>query len=349
MTISFSEKENPWVGNENSIWLATTLELCRNVDKFHFPIKLNAERKAHIIQLIHKTLSQSDIFSGLSLLLATEISPMDRQFLFEHFLIFGHPPQPHPGEAFVIDSSGQILFVLNIKDHVQLYALSTSQDLERSWTLLTKIEDALQKTIQFAFSEEFGYLTSDPMHTGTGLIVSAFMHVPALILEEKLASFLDEERQEAVFALNLYGNSEDFLGDILVLKNRYTLGVTEEIIISNIHKAALRLLAEENSARNELKKKKPEDAEDKISRAVGILQNSFSIGTSEALKALSLVKLGIELGWIKGIDLATINRLFFECRRAHLARRIGPQFSLEHAHAIRAEFLRQETKSLHFA
>lgn len=348
MTAIVTPFEKPWSGNENSIWLATTLELCRNVDKFHFPTKLDAERKAHIIQLVYKTLAQSKVCPGLSLFLAKETAPLDREFLLEHFLIFGHAPQPHPGEAFLIDSSGQILLILNVRDHLQLFALNTSEDLERSWSGLTKIEDTLQKTIQFAFSDQFGYLTSDPMHAGTGLIVSAFMHVPALGLEGRLIDLLEQERQNAVFALNIYGNTEEYLGDIVVLKNRYTLGITEEIIISTIHKSALRIKSEEIHVREELKKNRPEPALDKVSRALGVLQHSFSLGTSESLKALSLVKLGVELGWIKGVDLASINKLFFECRRAHLARRIGPQFTLEHAHAIRAEFFRNETKALQF-
>ena len=324
MTNFFAGIEKPWMGNENSIWLATTLELSRNVDKFHFPTKLDAEKKAHIIQLIYKALTQTDICPGLSLCFSKETPPLDREFLLEHFLIFGHAPQPHPGEAFLFDSSGQFLFILNVRDHLQLFALTISEDLERSWSGLTKIEDALQKTIQFAFSDQFGYLTSDPMHAGTGLIVSAFMHVPALSLENRLADFLEKEQQDAVFALSIYGNTEEYLGDIVVLKNRFTIRVTEEIIISTIHKAALRLKSKEAHIRAELKSNRPEPALDKVSRALGVLQNSFSLGTTESLRALSLVKLGVELGWIQGITLAAVNTLFFECRRAHLARRIGP-------------------------
>ncbi len=58
---------------------------------------------------------------------------------------------------------------------------------------------------------------------------------------------------------------------------------------------------------------------DKMSRAYGLLLHSYQLETKEALNALSQIKLGIDLGWIQGINDQEINELLFRCRRAHLA------------------------------
>ena len=42
---------SPWHNNENVIWLASTLRINRNIEKFNFPQKLDAERKKHIVTL----------------------------------------------------------------------------------------------------------------------------------------------------------------------------------------------------------------------------------------------------------------------------------------------------------
>lgn len=334
--------EKPWVENENNIWLATTLELQRNIDKFHFPARLDQERKAHIVKLIYSALLGSKIKKDLKLLPTPELTPLDREYVLEHFLIFGSVPQPHPGEAYLIDGSGLFLGMINIIDHLHLFAINTSQDLERSWQMLTQTEEALSKSIQFAFSNEFGYLTADPFQAGTGLVVSAFLHVPALLLQNNFSVNIAKDQQESVVISNLQGRSEDFLGDMAVVKNRYTLGVTEEIIISTVHQSAFKLMTQEKHAREELLEKPSEEALDRVSRALGVLQHSYTIGTSEALRNLSYVKLGLELGWIKGGSAAALNKLFFDCRRAHLSKCSESTFSIEHAHTIRASFLREQ-------
>lgn len=70
--------EKPWVENENNIWLATTLELQRNIDKFHFPARLDQERKAHIVKLIYSALLGSKIKKDLKLLPTPELTQIGR-------------------------------------------------------------------------------------------------------------------------------------------------------------------------------------------------------------------------------------------------------------------------------
>ena len=35
-------KDDPWTSNTNPIWLGSTLKFFRNIEKFHFPTKLDA-------------------------------------------------------------------------------------------------------------------------------------------------------------------------------------------------------------------------------------------------------------------------------------------------------------------
>lgn len=50
----FSQKK-PWADNDHLIWLVTTINLSRNIDRFNFPGKLEGTRQKQIIELIKKS------------------------------------------------------------------------------------------------------------------------------------------------------------------------------------------------------------------------------------------------------------------------------------------------------
>ena len=88
------------------------------------------------------------------------------------------------------------------------------------------------------------------------------------------------------------------------------------------------------------------DLMDKVSRAFAILIHSYRMETKEALNEISLVKLGIDLGWVEGVTAAELNHLFFHCRRAHLLVALKePEMSLEQVPHKRAEFIHKTLKN----
>lgn len=335
---------SPWDNNENVIWLASTLCLHRNIDKFKFPAKLEVEKRKHLVVQLSKAILALKDLPGAFAILAEDMTALEKNFLLEHFLIFDGFHEAHQGEAFIIDDSGEFIALLNLKDHLQLQYTDCSGDLERSSSRLAQIENNLTSSFNFAFSERFGFLTSDPLNSGTGFVATAYLHVPALIHNNLLAEVMEKEKNESVLFTGLQGSAEDLVGDILTIHNRYTLGVTEENILSALRGAILKLLVAEKSARSKIKTEDNNPIKDKVSRALGVLKYSFQLETVEALSAISLVKLGIELGWIKGITVKEINKIFFTCRRAHLNYCLKEKIPQEQVAAKRAEFIREKAK-----
>jgi len=129
---------------------------------------------------------------------------------------------------------------------------------------------------------------------------------------------LEEHKKESVNALGLSGGLDRFEGDFLLLKNSYTLGTSEESILADLHTTATGLILAEKNKREDYKKQSPSALKDDISRAYGLLKHSYQLEIKEALDALSLIKLGIDLGWVEGVSDGEINEIFFRCRRAHI-------------------------------
>jgi protein arginine kinase len=145
------------------------------------------------------------------------------------------------------------------------------------------------------------------------------LHIPALHHTGELHEILAKQPEEGIMTMGLEGALDDLVGDFLILQNRYTLGVTEEGLIHALQNTAMKLSTAEKNLRIHLKESGNTEIKDLVSRAYGLLIHSYQLQTKEALNALSLIKLGLDLGWISGISSQTLNTLFFKCRRAHLA------------------------------
>lgn len=307
---------------------------------------MEGARKTHLLQLLSKPyLASSQLLSPL-LLKVDEMAPYEKEFLIEHFLLSEGFQEAHAGSGVSIDKSGAIIALFNLKDHLQLQYTDTSGDLEKGYSLITALENAITGSLNFAFSPKFGFLTSDPLHTGTGLIVSSYLHLPALIHTKSLHDAIEKEKSEGVVATGLQGNPDELVGDILMLRNLYTLGVNEETILSTQRTAIMHLVVAEKSMRSRIKQEKMPLVKDLISRACGSLKYAYQLEAPEALSQLSLVKLGIELGWVTGLSIKEINRLLFDSRRSHLAYLLDAKVMPEEIAAKRAEYLRNQTQNV---
>lgn len=344
-------EKKPWSNNDNTAWLGSTISLHRNIEKFKFPGKLSSDRKKQIIALVTKDLLSNEIIAaaGLknpTLVKADDIGVLEKEFLAEHFLTTQNFNQTHAGEGFIIDESGEFLAALNMHDHIQLQLTDCKGELEQSWSRLVAIETGLGKSLSYSFLPKFGFLTSDPTECGTALTVTVYLQLSGLIHLEKIDDMLEKYADDSLYITGIQGDPNEVIGDILVVRNNYTLGITEENILSSIRSFTTKMLSEENTARSHIKKEQSADFKDKISRAYGILIHSYQIDAIEALNALSLLKLGAEAGWISGFTNRQANALIFACRRAHLLFDSGEKISQEDLPHKRAEKIHASLKDV---
>jgi protein arginine kinase len=335
----FLALREPWSSNDNPVWLATTLRLLRNVDKYPFPVKLPLDQRKRLLALLSESLLESGSFAKGTFIPAEKIGPLEKEFLYEHFLAGRGFQQALEGEGFLLDSTGHFFATVNLRDHLHLQVTDCNQELEKGWNQLMAIESELSKSVTFAFSQRFGYLTSDPNQCGTGLSVQLYLHLPALRHTGKLNELLEERHDEGISARGLLGGLDPLIGDLLVLRNRRTLGVTDEAILQTMRSAGLRLVVAEKSARSQIRQQGTPALKDLVSRAFGLLIHSYQLETHEAWNALSLLKLGIDLGWLTGVDHRTVNELLFSTPRAHLICEYSQEVAQQEVAHLRAAFL----------
>ncbi len=333
---SYITQSNPWEKRTHPIWLSSLVSLKRNIASFCFPAKLNTLELEHSLQLINQAFStQKDFFS----LPAEKLKALDKELLFEYFLCEESFQNCFNGQGFVLNKTGQFFAQLNIQDHINMQWIDSIGDLENSYTQLASIETDLGASLPFAYNTTFGYLTTNPAVCGTGLRISAYLHIPALVFLKKLPHL--KEQDPAITLQFLVEN-------IAILRNRYTLGVSEEDILRSLCTNINSWIALEEKARAQLSDNQLLEAKDAVSRAYGLLMHANLIQTKEALNSLSLLKWGSDMGWVEGFNNALFNQLFFNCQRAHTSHLFSiPEKNLDDLCAARATHIKKTLTPTH--
>src|SRR5579862_7204111 len=340
-------EHTPWEAGSNPIWPATAFTLHRNITRFNFPPKLSTGHFQQTLSTLSDHLLKSTSLEKPQFLKAENINASDKEFLYEHFLCTEGFQNTLSGQGFLIDDTGNFLALINIDDHLQMRVIECQGNWDNAWNKLNQIETTLGSAVEYAFLPRFGYLTSDPKLCGTGLVVQAYLHLPALIHTAQLPETLQKQKEEGISAAGMGGSLDNIFGDLLVLQNSYTLGLSEENILHDVQSTAMKLMALEKTLRAHLKTENNLDMKDQISRAYGLMLHSYQLQTKEALSALSLIKLGVDLQWIEGITDKVINTLFFQCRRAHLGEILGEHLTDPHEIARkRAEYVHKHIQSI---
>ena len=329
-------QETFWDQNDGNIDLASLILLKRNIDRFLFPSKLDKEKKSQILSLLSQPLVTEN--KDLNLIKGEECSSVDKEWLQEHFF------SPHPLQEFqkgegILLSEGPFSAIFNLHEHLQLQFLGSKNEIDEGWNYLSKKDDALQEAASFAFSPYFGFLTSNPKEAGTALEVQILLQTPALSLfrEEEHLLFGEEDRIEA---LPLFSHNPGVERSLLLIRNRFSIGLSEAQILSLVKGFADKVIAKEIFLRKRLIEKEEGATKDRVSRAFGLLVHSYQIETLEALDAFGWLKLGLENGWITGVTRVKLNQLLIQVRRAHLTQVIA-------ADAPREELLHKRSELLH--
>ncbi len=149
------------------------------------------------------------------------------------------------------------------------------------------MDTELERKLDYAFSPELGYLTACPTNLGTGIRVSAMLHLPGLVLAEQINQIIASVNKLGLAVRGLYGEGTEALGNVFQVSNQMTLGEVEADIVERLNKVLLQIIEHEENARAMLLEKKPKFVFNHIGRAYGILANAHSITSKETMNLLS--------------------------------------------------------------
>ncbi len=329
-------------GPESDVVISSRARLARNLEAFPFPIRMSREQEEKvIIQARDAVLKSSNAMSGQFLFIEIDsLDPVERQALVEKHLVSPNLIEGKRKGAALISRDEKISIMINEEDHLRIQCMFPGLQLMRAWELCDRIDNLFEEKLDFSYDNKYGYLTCCPTNMGTGMRASVMLHLPALVMTGYIRQILEACGKLGIAVRGLYGENSEASGNMFQISNQVTLGQTEEEIVTGITNITTQIIEQERVIRKELHDQNPYRFEDKVFRSMGLLANSRIMSSEEGLKLLSDVRLGIDMGIIKDINIETLNEIMLITQPASIQKSEGRHLAAEERDIKRAEIIR---------
>jgi protein arginine kinase len=333
-------------GPDSEIVMSSRVRLARNLKKLPFVVRANDGSRKNVRDTVHAAIQQCASLQRTWFVELDQINEIDRHFLVERHLVSREHVANPAFRAVVIGAGEMISIMVNEEDHLRIQVIQSGLNLENAWELIDSIDNELARVLEFAYSNEWGYLTCCPTNTGTGLRGSVMLHLPALVMTKQINKVLHTITKLGLAARGFYGEGTEATGNFFQISNQVTLGRTEVELIENIQRIIMQVIEHEQTAREALLTQNREQLEDRVWRSFGILQNARIIASQEALDLFSSVRLGIDLNILGGLSRERFNELFLYTQPAHLQKIHKKVLSSKERDIMRAELIRKRLSNL---
>jgi len=331
----------------DGIVMSSRVRLARNLHNKPFPGWLKKSQREELLQIIQPALRNLPEMKSSAIHQTMDaFNPLEKQMLVEQHLISREHAAKNSGSGLVVNQERTLSVMINEEDHLRLQSIYPGFQLEAAWEVIDKIDTELEEELEFAYSATLGYLTACPTNVGTGMRASAMLHLPGLVLSEQINQVIKSVNQIGLAVRGLYGEGTEALGNLFQISNQMTLGESERQILDRLTKVVNHLIEHELNARQKLLQEKGRMVADQLGRAYGVMQNSYSITSKEALNLLSLLILGVDLGILPNSLREKIDELFVLTQPAHLQQAAARKLNADERDAFRSDLLRDKLKSI---
>lgn len=349
-TTKITECNSEWLrvdGPENHIVITSRIRFARNLRAKPFPgWARSAERIAVLEEILPCVQALTEMQGESFTELMQDLNALEKQVLVERHLVSREHAAKGRGSAVAINSNHSLSIMINEEDHLRMQAIQAGLQIDTAYSQLCSVDDALSSALDFAYDQQWGYLTACPTNLGTGLRASVMVHLPALVLSDQIGQVIQAVNRIGLAVRGLYGEGTEAMGNLFQISNQTTLGESEEEIIKRLSKVVATVIHHEQNARESLAESKPRMLMDQVGRAYGILSHAYSMASKEALNLLSHIRLGIDLGIFDESTRQLVDELFIETQPAHIQKKSKKKLTAGQRDALRALIIRDKLQKL---
>jgi protein arginine kinase len=310
-----------------------------------FPNRLESQDMLPIRSVMERFAAESSLGEGLSLIELRRVHDNEKRYLRERNVI---TPEMEGSEyaMVAVGRHGDFIILINEEDHFRIQVIRPGLQFTEAYRMADAIDSELNRFVPYAFSDEIGYLTSCTSNLGTGLRVSALLHLPVVTMKNRVQDMVPEEKRHYVEIRGTAGRPNRPMGCIYQLASRVALGISEVDIIEIADEVLARIIDIEDSLRDELYSENRLELEDSVCRSFGILSCARRLSYVEAMEHLSGVRLGVILAIIKNTEIQAVNDMMVSSQWAHLQQHYGIVFkNAAECDEYRADYLRNNLKN----
>lgn len=328
------------------IVISSRIRLARNLSQFFFPGWANSSQRDEVLATCLNAIGRMDSMKNGTRLEMAELTELEKQILVERHLISRELQHKSPESGVYISSDQSCSIMVNEEDHLRIQKVRRGMHFSELWQEINPIDSYLEKELDYAFSDDFGYLTACPTNLGTGIRASAMLHLPGLVIADHMEKVVRTVNHLGIAVRGLFGEGSEATGSLFQISNQQTLGESETHIIDRLTKVLDAIIEQEQNAREKLLEDSPAMIHDKLSRAAGILQSAYLLNSEESMSMLSLLRLAVDLHFLPEHFRCVIDRFFIETQPGHVQYQCGKATGPQERDEWRATQMRNAFASL---
>ena len=321
--------------------ISSRVRLARNYKDVPFASMMNHAGAEKTIDYAAQAVIAAGRDQDFQMLRMEALSTDERNRLVEHHLISYDLLKFTDLSAALISRDKTLSIMVNEEDHLRIQGLLPGMQLIHAAEIAFDADSMLSVNHEYAFDTQWGYLTSCPTNTGTGMRASTMLHLPALSATRQMGAVTQAVSRLGLTVRGLYGEGSAALGNLYQLSNQVTLGKTEEDMIRSLIAATRQLADHELAVREKLIERNPAEREDKIMRSVGIMSQARIMPLSEFMQYMSDMRLAVCSGYMTA-ELQTIDQMMMDLQPASIRVRCDSELTDAECDQVRAELLRDQ-------
>jgi len=320
--------------------LSSRVRLARNFADIPFPAAMGSEDGETAQSVAANALAHTPQGRQYTLLRMQDLPAADRWTLAERHLISRELAAAGASMAALLKQDEHVCIMLNEEDHVRIHALLPGNALDKAAALAFEADDAIGDSVWYAFDGEFGFLTSNPANVGTGMRVSALLHLPALTRAGAIGDIVRETANLGLALRPLYVEDGKAQAELYLLHNQVALGLSEQDLLDSMNALIEKIVEHERTGRELLLMRDDTALEDQLMRSLGILRYARKLSLGEWLHRWSDVRLAVQAGMLH-MPLDALDDLLSTAQAAHLEKRAGRPLSPSEQDEARAQLVRE--------
>ncbi len=307
-------------GTDGDVVLSSRVRLARNVKGVPFPRRANEEQQETVLSLCKDAVleSSSVLKNTVKFIDLSKMEDYEKQAIAERHLISPQMMENDIKRGLLLSDDNKVSILLNEEDHIRIQVMEAGFDLDSCFEQANRIDDLMEETVDYAFDEQIGYLTCCPTNAGTGMRASVMVHLPALTMSRTINQVIDSLSQLGITVRGIFGEGSKATGHIYQISNQLTLGAAEEDILDKFKQIVTEVIDKEREMRRRLYAADQYRLEDRLMRSLGVLRHAVILSSGEAMRCLSDVRLGVDLGLISDVKPQTLNAITYEILPANI-------------------------------
>lgn len=335
-------------GKNKDVVISSRIRLARNLKNYPFSSKLSNEQASSILEEVNKGIPnlESKLSKKINGYTINSLNDIDKEAMIERHVISPELANKKQSSGLLLSEDEKISIMVNEEDHLRIQTITNGMNIDEAYITANLTDDIMSEYLNFAFHENYGYLTCCPTNIGTGLRASYMLFLPALSISKRIGKLAEELSKFGITLRGTYGEGTRTIGYLYQISNQKTLGRTEEEIIASLNKIVEQVVTQERNQREHMIKNSYHDIQDQIYRSYGVLKYARQLSADDTLTLLSQLKLGMDTNLIKLEKSCDIYGLMVESQPGNLQSNAKEEFDLSQRDRYRASYIRENLPEL---